>query len=108
MTDLNSLADRIEKASGPDREIDRAIQIAVGRAGWPMVKPEPYTASLDAAMTLAEGMVFSLHDCGSEAPYAYITNERGGVAFSAFAKTPALALTSACLRALVMKGGGGE
>lgn len=71
---LLELADRVEKASGPDRELDGKIFIAVtpsvsdagridqmgGVVGWwPKGKPyqsarevSAYTASLDAAMTL--------------------------------------------------------
>ena len=59
---LSTLADRAEKATGPDRELDAAIKEAFGHiwdyaADWgprgkdrPVAKP--YTASLDAAMTL--------------------------------------------------------
>jgi len=59
---LLSLGERVEKAVGPDRELDAAIKEAVGHAwdygaDWgsrenynPVAKA--YTASIDAAMTL--------------------------------------------------------
>jgi hypothetical protein len=70
MTDaqtLLALAERCEKATGPDRELDADIQEAVGRepigwnkllSGWQSVDltiiqmAEPYTASLDASTSL--------------------------------------------------------
>ena len=48
---------RLERATGPDRELDNAIAAAVGfkvptanSEGWPL----HYTASIDAALTLFE------------------------------------------------------
>ena len=62
MTDILELAKRVEALDGPDREVDRAIGIALA---LPMTSREAtgeaysfrwvhakYTASLDAAMTL--------------------------------------------------------
>lgn len=50
---LTSLLERVEKATGPDRELDAAIRIALfppaGRPAW-----LPYTASLDACRALQE------------------------------------------------------
>jgi hypothetical protein len=51
---LLELASRCEKATGPDRELDLAIALAVGDETW--AEPDRaklyYTASLDAAMSL--------------------------------------------------------
>lgn len=52
---LVELAERCEKARGPDRELDRAI--ANGVIGWPMFaipgnRSWQFTASLDAAKSL--------------------------------------------------------
>lgn len=102
---LMALAERAEKATGPDREIDLAI--------WRMVDPRAaemeaegraplrwlhcYTESLDAAMTLVpEGYDWAV----------FRTN--GGLTIHAwcgdrvdhFGETPALALTAASLRTL--------
>lgn len=45
---MKDLIERLEKATGPDRELDDAIRVA---CGFPP-KPWNYTASLDAALTL--------------------------------------------------------
>ena len=60
--ELVKLAERAEAASGPDRELDREIAVAVGHpwdyaADWGSRGHErpvafPYTASIDAAMML--------------------------------------------------------
>jgi hypothetical protein len=67
MADLLALADRVEKAAGPDRELDfwigtriegtrhtdEEIQADIDQLGIEgMYIPAAYTASLDAAMTL--------------------------------------------------------
>lgn len=62
MTNLSNLASRVEDASRPDRELDRAIQLAIrkpvpsdrwtGRDEIPPQKPRHFTTSLDAALTL--------------------------------------------------------
>ncbi len=119
--DLNELADRCEAASGPDKELDWAIEAAVGdwenlggarkrhkgtgevRTGY--VDPQhPYTASIDSAMTLIPGgMDFG---CGrgieleigpsKEVCHAWVGEGSGDLVF---AETPALALCAAALRA---------
>lgn len=83
MTDLIALAERVEKAEGPDRGLDAEIELAIGNwtpehlEAWsryeecgeacnpPMhvpVPPQWFTASLDAAMTLVpEGSGMQLH-----------------------------------------------
>ena len=65
MADLLELAERCEAATGPDRSLDTLIENALGiakfervpRSGfggaeYERVTPKPYTASLDAALTL--------------------------------------------------------
>lgn len=61
---LLELAERVEKAEGPDRELDEAIACLFAKShpvfGKPvaMVYAKTYTASLDAALTLVpEGCV---------------------------------------------------
>jgi hypothetical protein len=125
MSDLLALAERVEAASGPDRDLDTEILWHVDRrrftcgywnaaSGLPReleVMPSPkgglgwigaqcsapaYTTSIDAAMTLV--------------PEGYdwiIGHTNGGLTIHAevgdrqqwFANTPALALTAAALRA---------
>lgn len=139
---LLELAAKVEAASGPDRELDCAIAVAAagffelpprweggpvgygytnadgeqihpGHGGDQLVKP--YTASLDAAMTLVpEGYDWSL------CRYAQV--DEGFLPFSVNmtpevqpypvdqeidveAVTPALALTAAALRARAAQGG---
>jgi hypothetical protein len=65
VADLHSLAARAEAAEGPDRELDAAISVAVADGcgiRWHDLRlfafatgksPPLYTASLDAALTLA-------------------------------------------------------
>lgn len=97
---IATLAERIEQAEGPGRDLDREIAIASGRVPlgfehderWPT-----YTASLDAAMTLVpecEGWVID----GRSYPEAEICCLNGDIVGAA-AATPALALCAAALRA---------
>jgi hypothetical protein len=66
---MNALIERVEGATGPDRELDMLIENALGLAkferdprvgygdaDYNRVAPKPLTASLDAAMTLTSGM----------------------------------------------------
>jgi hypothetical protein len=120
MTPINllALADRVEKLTGPDRATDGAIWAAVqgvellifekppssgevlsyrgslNHPDWAGVGP--YTASLDAAMTLVpEGLVWDVTSTGT----AWVDLTGSGEIEIARAKSPALALTAACLRA---------
>jgi hypothetical protein len=122
MNDLLSLAERCEKAMGPDRELDGAIHFAVV-----LCEPCPenvthlvectemfedeanavarYTASLDAAMQLVpEGWTYHAQQGPSGQPHSWqlltigehdtrFREQRGK------ASTPALALCAASLRA---------
>lgn len=106
---LLDLAARCESATGVDRELDEAIERAVGtysafshyRLGdddIPDYVPTPYTASLDAAMTLVpKGDLHLEIKCGKI--WAFV----GTPIRAATAVTPALALTAACLRALAQE-----
>lgn len=114
--ELRALAERCERAEGPDREIDREIggtlRIAPlhklrGRisASWP-----DYTASVDAALLLvpppSEWNIYSpdldagetKFSCEIAPTVAAWKAGRGAVA--AYALTPALALCAASLKAL--------
>lgn len=53
-TDYADLIRRLEAATGPDRELDAAIDAVIARsfASDPMFPETPYTSSLDAALTL--------------------------------------------------------
>lgn len=124
-TTLLALAERVEAATGADRELDAAIDCAVrlpdlrpaqpddfdGKYGYSAgnIKCEHgflmsyrYTASLDDAMSLVpSGYEWSVNWCGnsvanvSEIGVDYPVHCGG-------AATPALALTAACLRALAV------
>lgn len=114
MTDeatLLALADRIEAAEGPDRELDAAIALAIryqdclpcdfngikARTGGILNAPA-FTASLDAAMTLVpEGWtgVIDLTGAAKLIDARYPNREVRALACA----TPALALCAAALRA---------
>lgn len=118
--ELLKLAKRVEALSGPDRDVDLDICIALdtGRSTDPR-NPGPmrYTASLDAAMTLVPGGENGRWNAGKfnadpnkcSAQVAIedeIFIESGSlgrglkVRASGTARTPALALCAAALRAL--------
>lgn len=117
---LLELAERVEAAMGPDRELDFYIWAALngvteitdpaeGRDAngeWHLYGfVDPYTASLDAAMTLVpEGQEFG---CGSKdatgTAWAW-AGQHNGPEEIASAATPALALCAAALRAQSQRG----
>lgn len=102
---LLDLAARVEAASVPDRELDRAIELAVfpDRLSPPVeLELLAYTSSLDAAMTLVpEGWVWSINTFAGGKASACLMNERDEIVRPAeqYIASPALALTAACLRA---------
>jgi hypothetical protein len=120
MSGLLELAERVEKATGPDRELDAAIgsmlyQMKVDREvpGIEGCCHEPVTSSLDAAMTLVpEGWFFTAGRRDKNRCRAHVNNGEShfiGVAarpnpakqwFECLGDTPALALCAAALRAL--------
>lgn len=81
MSDLLALAERVEAATGPDRELDAVIQRALGSGStehwfadflgnWVTDDHAPaYTASIDAAMTLGGSgcyLAFDVHFMSEE------------------------------------------
>lgn len=124
-SELIALAERCEAATGPDRELDALIHVAVGRSegnpiaapgmsGWCVgseTNPNPvlslaYTASLDTAMTLVpEGYNWGVGPwedwkTGPRTAWAWCdeTGEDWTDEMNVQAATPALALTAAALR----------
>lgn len=106
---LLRLAERLERSTGPDRELDFAIlRLADPRAEktGPLPGDPKYTASLDAAMTLIpeglywtsqtdrDGAVMTVGKADSDARGIFYTDYH-----QATARTPALALASAALKA---------
>jgi hypothetical protein len=129
MSDLLALAERVEAASGPDRELDVAIWRGITpnhealRKRWAgswthadvqarkeaacELKNAPdFTASLDAAMTLVpEGWCWAVRN-GLSTAYAEMADEpfietahEKATGVDSCARSPALALTAAALRA---------
>ena len=127
MTDpatLLALAERCEQAAGPDRRLDQDItkllvpnnarHIYRSRRGWSFfvsdsgkgiewLENQPYTASLDAAVTLVpEGWRYDLTNgdlVSKEKPAARLTPDFAGPCFDGYARTVPLALCIAALRA---------
>lgn len=109
---LRALAERCERAEGPNRELDAAIAVANGALRVHLVdghatafyanaaSPLPfYTASLDAAMSLVPEGWFWRVDQGRNAGGACFKIDGHEQIFT-LAATPALALIAAALRAL--------
>jgi len=111
---LSDLLARVEAATGPDRELDDAIvELMFGKsmlvitedAGtvWRNHKAPFYTASIDAALALAE-RVLPDHEIEM---FQLFHGNGWGVNFrakhidTAYAPTPALALIAAILKALI-------
>lgn len=113
---LLALATRCEAANGPDRELDIAVQIAIGghyatHHGVPVecdsagVEVPRYSASLDAALSLAQppgSPLWTWTVNGRESSdhsiyFAEITKPSSE--YQGRGRTPALALTAASLRA---------
>lgn len=115
MTDRLELAERVEAASGPDRELDALIHEVFGlpfeMEYWSEADTTPqrnlskvphYTASLDAAMTLVpDGWnwgVWMRHDWREQNAQVWHP-ARDASTLHGYAATPALALCAASLRA---------
>ena len=115
--DARDLIARLEKATGPDRELDDAIWHFV-LSQWPKNQFAPqnfsslhrYTASIDSAFMLVYQGVPAMVQQNEEAPHVALvgrfsklpgprTQWRGNGA------TPTIALTIACLRARTSEGG---
>jgi hypothetical protein len=108
--DKLELAERCEKATGEDLELDLAIGDAVGT--WPAKPntfkfPRRYSRSLDAAMTLVpEGLIWAVTNCGAEdrlipdmSVASAVVGKADDPSKPSVAATPALALCAAALRA---------
>ena len=125
---LLALAERVERAVQPDREIDCLIRCALsGRPNWRALNMGDgfgwgifyettagharffsdvpmYTASLDAAMTLvpdrwSSGYTDRRATVEGSKVNAQLWQVAEGSTVNGYADTPALALTAACLRA---------
>lgn len=109
-TTMLALAERAEKAEGPDRELDATIHGELGdeqrRRSIASIGPygPRYTASIDAALTLKAPHTLWATGSMEEGPFARICwpqpdgSYLGGY-FEAKAATPALALVAAICRA---------
>lgn len=130
MSDLHSLLERLQKADGPDREIDAAIILMIEHPGYRFPesvlnrvphdlqeayerlthdgfgagkRPPPYTAALDAAISLVEKVLpepapfFLTIACAKEYGCSY------GMGPMFIAPTPALALLTAMVQALIQE-----
>lgn len=101
---LIALAERVEKAQGPDRELDAEIAAATGTAvkrDWDADWAPHYCASLDAAAALVpEGRDWWVRIYNGKPRAAVEHHEPWSWAdIACRAATPALALTAAALRA---------
>ena len=126
MSDMEKLIERLEAATGPDRELDAAILVQT-RVGWSdrqywnwrgclpkgdeanteldyaRDRAKNFTSSIDAALTLVpKGDDWKVGFNGHAHAWA-----KTGIAGMATATTPALALCIAALRARSRSGGGG-
>lgn len=111
--EIIALAERVERAEGPDRWLDSDIALSQGWHQLPgdnwigphaeIVVPD-YTASLDAAMTLVpSGFLWTMDSWDGSRWSAGIWRDRRWLVHTSekrTSKTPALALTSASLRAI--------
>lgn len=97
MGDLLALAKRCEAATGPDRELDEHIEFTLLPRGYALPGTSlPYTASIDAAMTLVpEGFDWII----ARANGGLTIHAEVGSREQVFGETPALALCAAALRA---------
>ena len=121
------LIDRLKAATGPDRELDAAIELAYGysipsdaifrpetdyvQCQWNWVHPLDgkifhicplYTASIDAALALVERMLpesmYDLHKCETGYSFSILRNNLDRPYFGG--ATPALAILIALFTAL--------
>ena len=108
MTDratLEALLARVLEGSGPDRELDRAIAMALPpKARRGMFVRRHYTGSLDAALTLVpEGWAWSVSGTVNRVYHARIAPHAGSLkTFLGYwfeAKSAPRALVAACLKA---------
>ena len=129
--DLSTLAERLEKATGPDREIDCLIFVATAESPFESYYPDcvlavlggfrarveineipPYTASIDAALALVEAMLPPYgwswrvqHTLGSERASIWREGLRSEWSISLTAPTAPLAILRALVAALAAQEG---
>ncbi len=101
---LQDLIARLEKATGPDRQLDNAIEAFIDHRDQPSQMtcyPPYYTSSLDAALTLVpEGLRVSLVQIAGGGARAGIQKKGAMIHLSeAVGATLALALSIAALKA---------
>lgn len=105
MTALDDLIERAEKATGPDRNLDAMIywQINNGVGVGTHSSAPPFTASLDAALSLVpEGWGPSLRIFSLGNAWAHMYGEAKGISgatVEARHNVPAIALVIASLKA---------
>ena len=93
---MKELIERIEALDGPCFAVDTAIADAIGA---PPGLAKPYTASIDAAMTLVPEGEVGIHGWDySEWSIRQIHIDSSEQVYESRAKTPALALCAAALR----------
>lgn len=124
---LRDLIERVERAEGPDRELDARICIALGFSrdnvmvgvdGWCInsaTNPNPfrspaYTGSIDAAMHLTDSRALWAHGSMEDGPFARLCWPQldgtftGGYVEANCATVP-LSIVAASLRAHMRTGG---
>jgi len=95
-SDLADLIARLERAEGPDCELDCAIYAFVFVA---QDNPPPYTGSVDAALSLLPRNAFVEMSFGGGRAYAEVNPDMPENTGEGVAAIPALALCIAALRA---------
>lgn len=116
MSALLVLAERCEAAMGPDRNLD--YQLDYVRCNWPVIPPAPdekewaelaeaddlpraYTASLDAALTLAESDAYRTGDgLADDHPYSILTSAMVDCPLNGFNEALPRFVCAAALRAI--------
>jgi len=98
---LRGLIERVERAAGPDNQLDEDIE---GVLGWPHAlwtsEARPFTSSLDAARSIAPYAIWTLgfHEDPATGKILWTSLVGPLHEHQSVAATPALALTAALLR----------
>lgn len=104
MTDFQSLIARVEAGTGPDRELNRDICVALGfvPSGFPHVLTAPrLTASLDACLALQKHVLPGWRWYADDAGEAYVWRDFAGyLSFQGEGADPCRAWLGAILRAV--------
>jgi hypothetical protein len=105
--EMEALIQRVEKAEGPDRELDGEIHGIPSAACCDWDDVPHYTASLDAAVSLVpSGWDWSISKGWNEAAIASLAPAEKAAEVTTEAATAALALLAAILKALLAMEGG--